>query len=50
MVRTEIERYLDTYSLEEILNENDLTEEEVLTVLIDQEMVHLPNPRPADID
>jgi hypothetical protein len=48
MVRTQIESYLDTYSLEDILEFNDLTEEDVLTVLVEQELVLLP-VKPTDV-
>ena len=42
-----LERYLETYSLEEILEDNDLTEEEALECLIDQGLITLPT-RPVD--
>ena len=42
----EIEDTLETYSLEEIFELNDLTEEEVLYFLVEEEFVTLPNPRP----
>jgi len=42
----EIEDILQTYSLEEIFELNELTEEEVLYFLVEQEFVTLPNPRP----
>lgn len=47
MERSVLERYLGTYSLEEILDMNDLTEEEVLEVLVEQDLVRLPT-RPVD--
>lgn len=46
---TEIERILDTYSLEEIFQLNGLTEEDVLTFLVEQNFVSLPDPRPVDV-
>jgi len=46
---TLIEKYLDTYSLQEIFEMNDLTESEVLEFLVEEEYVHLPNPEPADV-
>jgi len=44
-----IEKTLDTYSFEEILELNDLTEEDVLTFLVDKEFIELPDPRPVDL-
>lgn len=41
-----IENYLETYSLEEILELNDLTEAEALYFLVERKFVSLPNPRP----
>lgn len=46
---TDIERVLQTYTLEEIFELNDLTEEEVLSFLVTVEFVILPEPKPADI-
>lgn len=43
-----LDRYLQTYSLEEILEMNDLTDEEVLEILIDQEYIQLP-VKPVDV-
>lgn len=43
-----IERILGTYDFSEILELNDLTEEEVLLYLVEQEYLTLPNPKPAD--
>lgn len=37
---------LQTYSLEDIFELNDLTEAEVLEFLVEQKFVSLPNPRP----
>lgn len=42
----EVEDYLETYSLEEILELNDRTEAETLYFLVDKQFVNLPNPRP----
>ncbi len=43
---TEIENILQTYSLEEILELNDLTEADALYFLEKQEFVTLPTPKP----
>lgn len=40
------ERLLATYTLEEIFEWNALTEEDVLTFLLDKEFVEPPNPYP----
>lgn len=45
-----IEKYLDTYSLEEIFEYNELTEGEVLEYLVTQNFLRLPNPKPVDLD
>lgn len=47
MVR--IDKILETYTLEEILEYNDLTEEEVLSLLLEQDIVQLPTPTPVDL-
>jgi hypothetical protein len=41
-----IETLLETYTLEEVLSENDLTEADALHFLVEQEFITLPNPRP----
>lgn len=41
-----IESLLDTYSLEEILELNDLTEADALLYLVKQGFLELPDPRP----
>ena len=46
----EAEKILDTYSLEEILEQNELTEADVLLFLIEEEFVELPEPKPVDFD
>jgi len=48
VVRSVTERLLETYSLEEILEDNDLTEEDVLSLLIEQDLVILP-VEPVDL-
>lgn len=44
----EIESILDTYTLEAILELNDLTEVDVLCLLIKHKLVELPEPKPLD--
>jgi hypothetical protein len=46
----QIENILQTYEFSEILDLNDLTEEDVLYYLVEQEFIDLPNPRPIDLD
>lgn len=41
---------LETYSLEEILELNDLTAEDALEYLVEQGIVDLPDIRPLDFD
>lgn len=41
---------LDTYSLEEIFELNDLTTEEVLSYLVDQKFVYLPEIQPLEFE
>jgi hypothetical protein len=50
MTEVDVEHILDTYSLEEILELNDLTEEDVLIHLIKFRMVELPDPKPVDVE
>lgn len=45
-----IDKYLQTYSLTEIFELNELTEEEVLLYLVEQEFIELPTPSPVDLD
>lgn len=40
---------LQTYTLGEILEYNDLTEEEALTFMVEQGLIILPNPKPLDV-
>lgn len=40
---------LQTYSLSEILEYNDVSEEEALTFMVEQGIIVLPNPKPIDI-
>jgi len=39
---------LDTYSLEEILELNDLTEVDLLHFAVNEEFIELPEPEPVD--
>jgi hypothetical protein len=45
-----IERVLQTYSLTEILELNELTEEDVVEILLRHEYIEIPNPKPIDLD
>lgn len=44
------ERVLETYSLEDILEWNDITPEELLEMLVNMELIHIPEPKPVDIN
>jgi hypothetical protein len=44
----DLSKVLDTYTLLEIFEENDLTEEEVLEFLLDEGFLRLPETLPAD--
>lgn len=44
----QIEKILQTYELEEIFELNDLTDEDVLLFLVEQEFLELPEPKPVD--
>lgn len=46
MKRKEIEIVLETYSLEEILEQNDLTDTDVVLLLLENKMIELPEPLP----
>lgn len=48
--RFECERVLQSYTLEEIIELNDITEDEVLHFLVEQDILELPDPRPVDLD
>lgn len=50
MTRDGFEKYLETYSLEEILELNELTEVDALMFLVEQEFVVLPDPKPVDLE
>lgn len=45
-----IERLLETYTLEEVLEENELSEADALLYLVEQEFVHLPKILPVDYE
>jgi len=45
---TEFSAILDTYSLSEILELNDITEEEALDFLVTQGFLELPEIKPLD--
>lgn len=47
---TEIENILQAYTLEEILELNELTEEDVLLILVEQNIITLPDPKPLDLE
>jgi len=42
--------YLETYTIEEILELNDKTEEECLEFLVEEGFVELPKIKPLDFD
>jgi len=42
------ERILQTYSLEEILEENEVTPERVLEILVEYGIIELPLVKPVD--
>ena len=44
MVITKAERLLGTYSFDELLEVNDLTEEDVVTVLLEQDLITFIKP------
>jgi hypothetical protein len=47
---SKIERVLQTYTLEEILEWNELTEADILEYCVDVGLITLPNPKPIDYD
>lgn len=46
----EITNLLQTYSLSEVLELSDCTEEEALYFLVSHRFVALPNPLPVDVE
>lgn len=47
---TDIENILDIYTIEEILEQNDLTVADALEFLSEQEFLELPDPRPVTLE
>ena len=45
-----IERILETYTLEEILEFNELTEADILYILVRDNILKLPSPKPIDFE
>jgi hypothetical protein len=45
-----IEKILQIYTLEEVLELNDLTPEDALLFMSEQEFIKLPNPEPLDFE
>lgn len=45
----EIDKILECYSLEQIIQLNDLTEAEVLLILVEEDVLKLPSILPVDI-
>lgn len=43
-------RYLETYSLEEILELNELTEADALFFMVEEEFLKLPSVKPVDLN
>ena len=43
------EKYLDTYSFEEILDLNEMSEADALLILVEGEHISLPTPEPVDV-
>jgi hypothetical protein len=46
----EAEHLLETYTLEDIMNYNDLTEADALVFLVEQEFISLPSIQPLDFE
>lgn len=49
MITKDVENTLEAYTLEEVLELNDLTDYDVLLYLVEWGVVKLPNPRPIDL-
>ena len=47
---TDYRLVLDTYSLEEILEMNDLTEEDILRILVTSKIIDLPDVIPLEFE
>ena len=50
MKQKDVEIILETYSLEEIMEQNDLTDVDVVLFLLENEMIELPEPLPLVFD
>lgn len=46
----EAESILETYTLEEILDQNDLTEADALVFMVEEEFIEIPEPLPLHFD
>lgn len=46
----EIDKILECYSLEQIIQLNDLTEAEVLLILVEEDVLKLPHILPVDLN
>lgn len=49
MLRSAVEKLLETYSFEEVLELNDLTEIDVLQILLKHRHINLPEILPVDL-
>lgn len=49
-MKTKVEQTLEIYTLQEILELNEVTEEDTLLFLIEQKFIQLPNPKPLDFN
>ncbi len=45
----DVEHLLDTFTFEQILEYNEVSEADVLQFLVEQSFITLPNPRPVDV-
>lgn len=41
---------LDTYSLDELIELNDIPEEDILRILVEANVLHLPEVQPLEFD
>lgn len=46
----DIEKFLETYTLEEILELNELTEADALYFMVKEEFIQLPSIKPVDLE
>jgi hypothetical protein len=49
VTRDQVEKLVETYSLEELMELNDLEEVDVMFILIDKGYCKVPNPEPVDL-